>query len=171
MLMCTPLLTAIGTVVSAAGAVQQGRAASAAATADANAADQNAKIATRQAEIAAQNGAQEERETRRRGLAVAGAQRAAYSANGLDISSGSPLDVLTDTGRQSELDALQVRRNAANEVWGYQAQSTNYSNQANASRATAKNARRAGNMAAVGQLLTGATKMSEQFAARKSVGG
>lgn len=168
--MCVPLLTAVGTAVSTVGAIQQGRAAAAAATAQANAADQNAKISAKQAELAAQNGAREEREMRQRGAAIIGAQKAGYGASGLDIGAGSPLDILTDTRYQNELDSLNVRRNAANQVWGYQAEQTNYLNQASAARASARNARSTANLMAVGNLLTGATTLSSQYSKAKSAG-
>ena len=168
--MCVPLLTAVGTAVSTVGAIQQGRAAAAAATAQANAADQNAKISAKQAELAAQNGAREEREMRQRGAAIIGAQKAGYGASGLDIGAGSPLDILTDTRYQNELDSLNVRRNAANQVWGYQAEQTNFVNQASAARASARNARSTANLMAVGNLLTGATTLSSQYSKAKSAG-
>ena len=168
--MCVPLLTAVGTAVSTVGAIQQGRAAAAAATAQANAAEQNAKISAKQAELAAQNGAREEREMRQRGAAIIGAQKAGYGASGLDIGAGSPLDILTDTRYQNELDSLNVRRNAANQVWGYQAEQTNFVNQASAARASARNARSTANLMAVGNLLTGATTLSSQYSKAKSAG-
>lgn len=168
--MCVPLLTVVGTAVSTVGAIQQGRAAAAAATAQANAAAQNAKISAKQAELAAQNGAREEREMRQRGAAIIGAQKAGYGASGLDIGAGSPLDILTDTRYQNELDSLNVRRNAANQVWGYQAEQTNFVNQASAARASARNARSTANLMAVGNLLTGATTLSSQYSKAKSAG-
>lgn len=168
--MCVPLLTAIGTAVSTVGSIQQGRAAAAAATAQANAADQNAKISAKQAELAAQNGAREEREMRQRGAAFAASQKAGFSASGLDIGAGSPLSVLMDTNYQNELDALTVRRNASNKVWGYQAEQTNFTNQANAARSAARNARSTANLMAVGSLLTGATTLSSQYSKAKAAG-
>lgn len=154
-------LMGVGTAVSAVSSYQQGKAQAAAYNAQAAADDQNAKIAAKQAEQAAASGASEERATRQRGAAVAGAQRAAYSASGLDIGAGSPLDVLGDTMYQTELDALNVRRDSANTVWGYQVQEGNYKNSASANRSAASNAKRAGKLGAVSNLLTGATGMAK----------
>jgi pyruvate/2-oxoglutarate dehydrogenase complex dihydrolipoamide acyltransferase (E2) component len=156
-------LSILSTVVGATGAVQQGNAQAAAYNAQAAADTQNAQIASRQAEEAAVSGAREEQEMRRRGQAFAASQRAAFSVNGLDIAAGSPADVLTDTVYQNELDALNIRRNTANKVWGYQAQETNYNNSASANRAAASNARKAGNLSAFGTLLTGTTSYMDKY--------
>lgn len=169
--MCVALLTGLGTAFGVASSIQQGKAQAAAYEQQANAADQNAKISEKQAEISAQNGAQEEQRIRNRAAAIAGQQKAGFSASGLDISQGSPLDVLTDTSTQGNLDALSTRRNAANQTWGYQVEQNNYSNQAKAARAAASNARQAGTMNAIGSLLTGATSLQSQYSKYKSVNG
>ena len=163
-------LTGAGAAVGAASAIGQGRAAASAYSAQAANDDQNAKIAAKQAEQAALAGAREEREMRQRGAAAMGTQRAAFSANGLDIGSGSPLDVLNDTQYLNELDALTIRQNTANDVWGHQVQSVNYINQAKANRAAARNSRRAGNLGAFGSLLTGAAGIAKNNMALKAKG-
>lgn len=157
------ILSGAGTALGVVSAVQEGRAQSAAYQNQANAADQNAKIAERQAVTAAQNGAQEEKEMRRRGAATIGAQKTAFAASGIDSGSGSATDVINDTSSQNELDALAIRKNSANQVWGYQADQTNYKNQASASRTAAKNARTAGNLNAFGTLLSGYTSMQSKY--------
>ena len=45
------------------------------------------------------------------------------AANGVDLSSGSPLDILGDTAMYGELDALTIRSNAEREAYGYRVQS------------------------------------------------
>lgn len=154
-MMCLPVLAAIGTGLNVVGQIQQGKAQSAAYSAQEAADEQNARIAERQAQQAAISGAKEEREMRQRGAAVAGQQRAAYSASGLDIASGSPLDILQDTNYQNTLDVINIRQNTANTVWGYQTQQTNYLNQAAAARSAAKNARRSSRIGALGSLAGG----------------
>lgn len=155
-----PELGLAGSVISAVGAYQQGQATAAAYRSKAAADEQNAKIASRQAEVTAQNGAQEEREMRQRGQAIAGAQKASFSANGLDIGAGSPLDLLSDTRYLNELDALAIRRSTANNVWQFQSEGVNYLNSASANRSAASNASTAGTIGAVGSLLNGATSYS-----------
>lgn len=48
-----------------------------------------------------------------------GTQTAILAGQGTDLS-GSPTDILTDTARSGEQDALTIRSNAAREAWGYQ---------------------------------------------------
>jgi hypothetical protein len=163
--MCVSLAI-LGTLMSANSAIQEGNAQAAAYSQQAQQADQNAKTSERQAVISAQNGAQEEQRVRNRASAVAGSQKAGYSASGLDIGQGSPLDVLTETNTQGNLDALATRTNAANQTWGYQAEQTNYQNQANQARAAASNAKSAAKMNAFGTLLSGATSMNKMYGKR-----
>lgn len=153
-------LTAASAVISAKSAYDQGQAQAAAYNAQAKANEQNANIAAKKAELAAVSGAKEEQKMRQQGQQVMGQQRAAFGANGLDISSGSPLDVLNDTNYQNEIDALTIRRNTANQVWGYQAEQTNFLNEASANKSAASNAKKAATMNAIGALLTGASSYS-----------
>ncbi len=48
-----------------------------------------------------------------------GTQKAGYAGQGVEVGSGSALDVQKDTAYQGELDALTLRTNAAREAWGY----------------------------------------------------
>jgi hypothetical protein len=50
---------------------------------------------------------------------VIGTQRAEFAAQGVDVGSGSAVDVQKDTAYQGEIDALTLRTNAAREAWGY----------------------------------------------------
>lgn len=170
MCISTAILTGLGTAFGAVSSIQQGKAQSAMYQAQANTADQNAKISEKQAEISAQNGADEEQRVRNRTAAIAGSQKAAFSASGLDTAQGSPLDVLTDTNTQGNLDALSTRTNAANQTWGYQAEQNNYNNQAGAMRSAASNASQAGTIGAFTSLLTGSTALQKQYNTRNNIG-
>ena len=116
----------------------------------------NAKIAEAQERSVGQQGAYEQNQLRDRAKQITGAQKAAFSANGLDISSGSPLAVLADTAYQSEQDIGMSRTNTQMEMWGLQ-------NQANQYRAQASAAKRAGTFAAIGTLLNGITNAQKQY--------
>jgi hypothetical protein len=50
---------------------------------------------------------------------MVGTQRAGFAAGNIDVGSGSAVDVQADTAFMGELDALQIRTNAAREAWGY----------------------------------------------------
>lgn len=160
-------LALLGSVVGAAGSIQQGKAQAAAYNAQAQANEQNSRIAERQAQEEAASGAREERLIRRQTQQEMGAQRAMFAANGLDSSSGSPLDIQTGTAFNGEMDALTTRRNTSFNVWGMQNQAVGYRNQARADRAAAKNAKTAGYIGAAGSLLTGASNYDKYRTKKK----
>lgn len=80
---------------------------------------------------------------------LAGSQRARLAAQGIDIDTGSALDVQLETYGLGELDALTIRNNAKREAWGYRVS-------AGELRGRAQLARIGGPGANVGTLLTGA---------------
>jgi hypothetical protein len=51
-------------------------------------------------------------------------QRQAYTASGVDASSGTTAAVQADTAALGEFDAQQISINAAREAWGYREQKT-----------------------------------------------
>jgi len=155
-----------GTLFGAYSQYQQGKAQQQAANYQADIEDRNAKLAMRQAEDATARGAQEELNLRRQTAKLKGSQIAAIGASGGDLS-GSAIDLLTDTAHQSELDAANIRYNSQRERWGYEVQASNHRGQANAYRAAASNAKKAGTMGAVGSLLTGATSLSNSLYKKK----
>lgn len=110
-------------------------------------AEQNAKIQTQAAEDAAGRGAIEANAAKQNAAQVAGSQRAAMAAGGVDVGSGSALDLLSDTARAGELDALIARNNAARESYGLQVSAAD-------SLARGSMARQQGNLGAVSTILT-----------------
>ena len=73
----------------------------------------NQRVMNENARQVEQAGALEADRIRQQGRKVAASQAAALAANNLDISSGTPLDLLLDTVGDSELDAQTTRYNAA----------------------------------------------------------
>lgn len=55
-----------------------------------------------------------------------GTQKASYAGQGVDVTTGSPLDVMADTARAGELDRLMIMNNAAKEAWGFRTQGIGY---------------------------------------------
>lgn len=88
-------------------------------------AKKNQQLGREAASDAILRGQVEEDVTRQKGFRLKGAQRAAFGASGVDVATGSPLDVLADTAGLSELDAVTIRNNAAREAWGYENQAMN----------------------------------------------
>lgn len=129
--MCDPL-TIVMAAVSAGGAIMQASAAAGQAKAQKSAYEYQAKVSENNAKIAewqAQNeiakGQQAEIEQRRKTAALKGSQTASLAARGLDISSGSALNILTDTDYMGEQDALTIKDNAAKAAWSARLQSAN----------------------------------------------
>lgn len=102
---------AVGTGVSVYGQVQAGRA-------QRKVANYNARVQEIAARDAEHRGRIEEGKQREGTARLLAAQRARLAAGGVDIDSGSALELLTGTAEVGEMDALTIRSNAAREVWG-----------------------------------------------------
>jgi len=122
----------------------------------AQAALQNATLAKAQATDATTRGAYAESLQRQGTRQLIGSQRAALAAQGVDIGSGTALDVQSSTAYLGELDALMVRNNAAREAWGYQVEAGGYTQQAQMAKAQAENTAAGMRGQAFNTLLTGA---------------
>jgi hypothetical protein len=105
----------VGTGVSAFGSLMQGQ--SQAQSSEYNAAiqRQNAIIAQQQSQAAVE--AQQRNAARTIGTMVAN-----YGASGVQVDSGSPLDVLADSARMAELDKLTTQYNYQLKAMGYDQQ-------------------------------------------------
>lgn len=155
--MCDPL-TLVSIAVGAAGAVYQGNAAASAARYNAQIAEMNAKISDKAAKDALERGARDEQRKRIEVAAIAGQQRAGMAASGIDISFGTPLEMLVDTAYAGEMDALTVRTNANREAYNQEVQSANLRAQSGLYQMEAKSARTGSMLSAIGGgLSTGAS--------------
>ncbi len=158
--MCVAGLPAIAGVVSAVTSVA-GTALSVigqrnAAAAESAAATYQAKQSRILAEDALKRGAAEEQAVRRRTSALEGRQRAVMAASNLDLGSGSPLDILTDTAVLGELDAQTTRGNAQREA-------TQLRSQANLFDMKASAATSAGNIGAIGTAIGGISSLADRW--------
>lgn len=152
------LVTALmigSTVMGGAGAIQQGQATAASAKYNAQVADMNAKLSDRAAKDALERGKLEEQKQRQKTQQVLGAQQAGMAANGVDLTFGSPLDLLVDTAVMGEMDALTIRTNSAREERDIRQQGANYRGQAGMYRAQASSASSGGFLSAMGTVLGG----------------
>lgn len=147
------LATVASGVVSAAGAMSAGKAQANAANYEAQLADRNAKIARNQAEA-------EQEDQRRENIRQRGAIRAAYGASGIEMA-GSPLDVLSDTALEQELDVARI---------GYRGElkAIGEADKAEMARVSASNAKQAGAIGAISAITkTGASLLSSPTAKAK----
>jgi hypothetical protein len=115
-------LGVIGTGMKAFGEFQSGQS-------QQQAAEFNATMAEAGAGDALNRG--EEQAVRIRGQTdrLIGQQRAAYGAAGVDLSQGSPLDVMVGSRRVSEEDIRTTRMNATREAWGLKSQAQEFRKQ------------------------------------------
>jgi hypothetical protein len=81
-------------------------------------AEENAQAALNQGIVAEQN-------QRLLNAGAIGTQRARLAANGVDLGSGSALDVQSDTAEMGELSSLSLRNQAEQRAYPYQVQAQN----------------------------------------------
>jgi hypothetical protein len=81
--------------------------------------EMNQRVADYKAKDAIERGKEDEVQYRKQVKRVIGAQRAALGASGIEIGSGSALDLQTDAAAIGEADALTIRQNARMEAFGY----------------------------------------------------
>lgn len=166
-------LMVVGTAVSAAGALQQGkaqaanqRAAAQAGEFNRQAAERNKVIAGHQRQLAvrqAQVDAEDKRRDNRRKLAEI---KSKYGASGLR-SSGTPLDVLEDAALELETDARRIDHDGqvrgyegALRILGFQDEATLAAHSRDSALSRAKGAETAGRINAFGQILGGAKEIA-----------
>lgn len=160
-----------GGLLGAIGSIAQGNA-------SANAAEYQAKVAENNAQIARQNQEWSERSAitneAAQGMktrAQLGAIKAAQAASGVDVNTGSAVDVRSSAAELGQLDAINIRANAAREAYGYGTQAQGFTDQAALDRSTAGNARTAGYIGAGTSLLGGAASAASNYAKWSMAGG
>lgn len=126
-------LAAAGTATAAVGQIKAGSAAQ-------QAGEYNANLATEQATI-------KENQQRLADQRVLSAARANIGASGVDAS-GSPIDVMAESARAAEMNALIIRRGGVLDAY--------------AARKSGNQAQSAARIGAVGTLLTGASSIGKQ---------
>jgi len=128
--------------------------------------DFNAAALEGQSKDAIARGKEQEYVFRKQIKGVIGSERVNFAAQGVEVSDGSALEVQEDTARQGELDAIQIRVNAAREAWGYSVSAQGEREQAASTRKLgtlqAANVRQVGKAAALNARVTGQNQASAQ---------
>jgi hypothetical protein len=150
-------LAAVGTGMSVVGQMNAQAAAGAQASYMAQLSRQRQQLAEQQARDAIQRGEVAEQKQRDLTAQRIGTQTAALAAQGTDLE-GSPTDILGDTARAGEQDALTIRNNAAREAWGYQVQGANA-----ASDAALRESFEPSYLGAGASLLLGASSLADKW--------
>jgi len=117
--------------------------------------DQNAKFSEMQADDAVARGYEAAFKRRTESRQLAGASRAAMAAQGIDVNTGSALDIQENNQRIGELDMVTIKNNAARQAWGYQVEALQHRQQAHLARIGGTNLGRNYNYSAGSTLLTG----------------
>lgn len=161
--MCFATLATIGTIASTAGAVvgaagtlygglaqaQNAKYQSQVAANNATIAKQNADYAIRAGQVKAQDQSMKE-------AAQLGLIKASQAANGVDVNSGSALDVQVSQREKGVLDTDTTMNNAQLQAYGYRTQQTNYEAQSALDSQQAGQAEFGGILGATGSLLSSA---------------
>lgn len=111
-----------GAGATAAGAYSQARALRSQGEYEGRIASSNAALSDLQASDAIRRGEFEAQERARQTQQLAGAQKAGFAAQGVEIGSGTPSEVVADTELLGGLDIETIRTNAFREAWGHRAQ-------------------------------------------------
>jgi len=153
-LMLTSLITTLaGSATSAYGQYLQGEIEAKRLEYNARFAEETAKSKIKQGKIAA-------RKHRQRVSQFIGQQKAGYGASGVNVNTGAPADIISETALHGEDDAYTIRRNAALEAWGYRTKAGDY-------RIGAAGSRFEGRLGAGTTLLTGLGSTALRFAEYK----
>lgn len=155
--------TLVSSVVGGVGAIASGNASKAAADYNASIASTNATIAKQNASFAGAAGeAQVEQQSQKTRAAVGGI-KAAQAANGLDVNSGSTVDVRSSASELGELSALNIRSNATRTAYGYQNQAVSDQSQAQIDKFQGEQEQLAGEVGGATSLLGGAGNATLNF--------
>ncbi len=157
MLMASAAVSATGNILGGFSEANTANAQSQIARNNSLIAQQNARYAMASGE---QNAANEGLKTR----ADVGSLKAGQAAGGIDVNTGSAVDVRESKSETGLLDALTIRSNAARQAYGQDLEAQQYTAQSKLYRNQAKAAPYLGFLKAGGSLLSGA-------AAAKTYGG
>jgi hypothetical protein len=156
--MCDPvtgtILTVASTLMSAKAARDQGQY-------QKDMSNYNARVAENEAEEVRNVGVEEENKQRRATAQLLSKQRARLGASGLELGSGSALQLQEETEELGEIDAGRIKSNYADKA-------TSLDTGAGLTRIEGANAAKAGNNRAFGTLLSGGAKVAGKWYDDKS---
>lgn len=169
--MCDPgTLAIVATVTAVAGTVASTAAAYQQQRFQAKIATENQKTENARVLDALDRGQIEARDAARRQAQLAGAQRAAMAANGIDVSFGSAADLMADTAMFGREEQTTVRENTRREVMGYDTNAANFGAQAKAARSAATGALISGGLQVASTIAGGAQRYGKVQADRAGGG-
>jgi hypothetical protein len=153
-------LQGLSAVGNAIGAQYQGEAARKAALANEGIQNYNALMAQRNAQMQAAQGEANLNIQNMKTRATAGAIAAQQGANGLDVNSGSNVDVKSSAAALGELNALTLKSNTQKNVYASESQANSFQQQADLYGQKADDAVSAANISSAMSLLGGAASVA-----------
>ena len=162
--------TVAGGVLGAIGAQGEGTANQQVYNYRAQVARINADINRQNAEWARDRGDKEAVQYGMKAKQQAGQIRAAQGASNLDVNSGSNAEVQRSQALIKDLDLAQIRENAAKVAYDYETKATMDENQATLDVMAGANAKKAGNLKALGSIIGTASTVSSKWQAGSSAG-
>jgi|6_EtaG_2_1085325.scaffolds.fasta_scaffold01903_5 hypothetical protein len=101
--------------------------------------DINARFAEVNAKDAIKRGDKEAIALKKQAKRLIGSQRASLAAQGVDIETGSALDIQEDTAVLAQDDVMTIKNNAWKEALGYRVEAFNFRNQGKFAKLSARN--------------------------------
>lgn len=158
-------------VVDAGGAIYSAAAEQGAANAQKRIARTNAAISEANASRVMQLGEIEAARFGMKAKAQAGAIKTHQAAAGVDVNSGSAVDVQESHQALSMFDSMTIRSNAAREAYGFKVKAHDFRNEAAMAKARANSAMISGSINALSSLLSGASSASSGYQSWQQMGG
>jgi len=152
-----------GAGISAIGAIEQGQATANAASYSAQVARNNATVAEQNAQYSTEAGQARAEASSRKGAASLGKLKASQAASGVDVNSGSAVNVQESERETNKLDTETVLNNAELQAYGYRSQATSFNAQAGLKDEEAKQAPIGAGFAAAGGLLSSASSIGMKW--------
>lgn len=144
------IIGAIGAISSVVGAKKAGDAQAAASKAEARIAKQNAALVDKLIADTVFRGSREKQQLSRDGMALASQQKAMMAAGNLDLTMGTPLDILYSTQIDMFKDLDTAQRNTNRELTDLERAKVNYNLSSSAASAAARGYKTAGTLSAIG---------------------
>lgn len=153
-----------GTAVTAYGAESSASAQKSQAEYQAQVAANNATIANQNAKLTSAAGEQSAANQGLKTRAEVGAIKAEQAASGIDVNTGSAVDVRSSAADLGQLNQLTLRSNAARQAYGYETEAAGFTGQSAADVAAGQNAVTAGGISAGSSVLGGLGSAGSNYA-------
>lgn len=153
-----------GAGISAAGAYEQGQAASESYSYQSQVAANNAKLAQQQGKLDIQSGEIAAVDQGLKTRAKVGSEKAQQGASGIDVNTGSAADVRAGTASMGMLDVSTIRSNAAKKAYADEVQANSDTAQGQLDTFAGEQAETGADIGAAGTLLSGVSTVGGNYA-------